>query len=63
MKLYGESSASKVLKISGSFDRGDVNEIEVELSSLGRLMNKYLYGYLISLVIVLFASNKILGSF
>lgn len=63
MKLYGESSTSQVLKVSGSFDRGDVDEVEVELPSLGRLMNKCLYGYLIGLVIILFVSNKLIGSF
>ena len=62
MKLYGESSTSQVLKLSGSFDRGDVDKTEVELPSLGRLMNKYLCGYLIGLLIILFLSNKIIGS-
>lgn len=36
MKLYGESSTSQVLKLLGSFERGDVDEFQVELPSLGR---------------------------
>ena len=44
MKLYGESSTSQVLKLLGSFERGDVDKFQVELPSLGRLMNKCLYG-------------------
>ena len=40
MKLYGESSKSQILELSGSFERGDIDEFKFKLPSLGKLMNK-----------------------